>query len=55
MINKDERTRSFVEDQGCKGSQCVLIDHIIENRIKISPKRLVIAVIIAALWDFGVW
>lgn len=43
------------EDHGIRGSQCVLIDHEIVNKIKISPSRFVIAVISAALCDLGVW
>ena len=51
----DERRRSLKEDQGFKGSQWVLTDHAIVKRIKISPKRFVMAVIIAAPCDLGVW
>lgn len=43
------------DDQGNKGSQCVLMDQEMTNRIRASPSRLVMAVIIAAPWDLGVW
>lgn len=47
--SKEESIRSLKEDQGQSGNQWVLIDHAMENKIKISPNRFVIAVIIAAL------
>ena len=43
------------EDQGLSGIQWVLIHHAIVNKIRTSPSRFVMAVIIAAPWDFGVW
>ena len=55
IISVDERRRSLKEDQGFKGSQWVLTDHAIVKRMKISPKRFVMAVIIAAPCDLGVW
>ena len=42
-------------DQGKRGSQFEFKHQAIVKRISKSPIRLVIAVINAAPWDFGVW
>lgn len=43
------------DDHGWMGSQCVLMHQAIVNKISTSPTRFVIAVIMAAPLDFGVW
>jgi len=54
-INIDAINKCEGVDQGNKGTQCEFKHHAIVKRINKSPNRLVIAVIKAAPWDFGVW
>lgn len=54
-VRRNAIRRCEGEDHGWRGIQWVLILHAIVNKIKTSPNRLVMAVIIAAPWDFGVW
>ena len=55
MIRRDPIIRWEGEDQGWSGSQWVFRLHAIAKRIKMSPNRFVMAVIMAAPWDLGVW
>lgn len=55
MINKEAISLCEAEVQGWRGNQWVLIHHAMVRRIRASPNRFVIAVIIAAPWDLGVW